>query len=61
MHGMITDVTTGGDNEMTTTIGISCRNQYSATGALENKGFSIDLKDDLADTWGYTVSTDALY
>ena len=61
MHGMITDVTTGGDNEMTTTIGISCRNQYSAAGVLSKKGFSIDLKDDIDSTWGYTASTSALY
>ncbi len=60
-HGMITDVTTGGDNEMTTTISFSCRNEFNAAGALARKGFSIDLKDDLDETWGYNFSTSALY
>ena len=61
MNGMITDLTTGGDNEMTTSISFSCRNSYNAAGAISAKGFSIDLKDDIADTWGYEFSTNALY
>lgn len=60
-NAMITDITTGGDNELTTTISFSCRNEYSATGALAVKGFSIDLKDDLAETHGYDAESNALY
>ena len=60
-NAMITDITTGGDNELTTTISFSCRNEYTATGVLAVKGFSIDLKDDLAETHGYDVETSTLY
>ena len=60
-NAFITDITTGGDNELTTTISFSCRNKYNASGALAAKGFSIDLKDDLAETHGYDAETSPLY
>lgn len=63
-NAMITDITTGGDNELTTTISFSCRNQYNATGTLTKKGIAIDVKDDLDDVdvkHGYDISETVLY
>ncbi len=61
LNGMITDITTGGDNEMTTTISMSCRNSFSSADALTTKGIAIDTMDDQTATWGYTADTSALY
>ena len=61
LNGMITDVTTGGDNEMTTTISMSCRNSFDTSDALTTKGIAIDMVDDQTATWGYTGSTEVLY
>ena len=53
VNGVITDITTGGDNEMTTTISFSGRNTFTTAGALSKKAISIDMMDDLSVTWGY--------
>ena len=53
VNGVITDITTGGDNELTTTISFSGRNTFTTAGALDKKAISIDMLDDLTVTWGY--------
>ena len=59
INGVITDVTTGGDNEMTTTINFSGRNSFTTAGALDKRAISIDLLDDLSVTWGYDAKADS--
>ena len=55
INGVITDITTGGDNELTTTISFSGRNTFDTDGDLDKKAISIDMLDDLTDTWGYNA------
>ena len=55
VNGVITDVATGGDNEMTTTISFSGRNSFNTAGVLDKRAISIDMLDDLTVTWGYNA------
>ena len=62
INGVISDVTTGGDNELTTTISFSGRNSFDSSGDLDKKAISIDMLDDLTDTtWGYDNKADTYH